>query len=92
MKQEHLRKGNRTIREGKGAEDQGMRGGPGGHEGWPAPLKVASWGTVYIFLRLCTYSSDNVQITPQILYNTTAGIQSKNSVSERTVLYLYKIV
>ena len=76
MKQEHLRKGNRTIGEGKGggrpghegrpgrargAVREGTRGGPGGHKGRPAPLKVASWGTGY------TIAYINLQIMKGIL-------------------------
>ena len=40
-----LEKATGQLERARGAEDQGMRGGPGGHEGRPAPLKVASWGT-----------------------------------------------
>ena len=38
------KKGNRTIGEGKGAEDQGMRGGPGGHEGQPGRAREGTKG------------------------------------------------
>ena len=42
MKQEHLKKKQQDDWRGQGAEDQGMRGGLGGHEGRPRRARGAA--------------------------------------------------